>query len=85
MDICAGGTVNAGVTSISFTNDHPVPCTITSCDMPGWPKKPPVIPKRKGGTPGQGTVNLTQPAPAGEYDYTPDCCHNDTNPTIKVQ
>jgi len=85
MDICAGGTVSVGVNSISFTNDHHEECTITSCDMPGWPTTDPVIPGRQGSTPGTGVVYLSQPATAGTYDYTSDCCDQDTNPTIKVQ
>jgi hypothetical protein len=79
MDICAGGTLSAGSTSVNFTNNHPESCTITSCNMPGWPTTPPVIPH------GGGTVHLTQPAPRGTYNYTPDCCHKRTGPQIKVQ
>jgi hypothetical protein len=85
MDICGGGTVNAGVTSISFTNHHDVQCTITSCDMPGWPTTDPVIPKKEGSTPGTGTVQLSQPATVGSYTYTPDCCPQGGAPVIKVQ
>jgi hypothetical protein len=85
MDICAGGKVSIGATSITFTNDHPKDCTITSCDMPGWPTTDPVILKRKGGTPGSGVVYLNPPATKGTYTYTPDCCGDETPPTIKVQ
>ena len=85
MDVCAGGTISVGSTSITFTNDHTVKCTITSCDMPGWPTTAPVIPKRQGGTAGRAVVNLNPPATAGCYTYTPDCCGPETNPTIKVQ
>jgi hypothetical protein len=85
MDICAGGTVSIGATLITFTNDHTVECTITRCDMPGWPKTDPVIPKRQGGTPGSGIVHLTQPAIKGKYTYTPDCCGKQTDPQIKVE
>jgi hypothetical protein len=85
MDVCAGGTISAGATSITFTNDHHEDCTITSSDMPGWPTTDPVIPKRQHGTPGTGVVYLTTPATVGDYDYTPDCCSDETPPTIKVQ
>ncbi len=85
MDICAGGTVSVGTTSISFTNNHQQ-CTITSCTMPGWPTTAPVIPGKQGSTPGTGTVQLSIPAAAGgPYTYTPDCCKKETNPTIKVE
>jgi hypothetical protein len=79
MDICAGGTINAGATSITFTNHHPQPCTITSCNMPGWPTTPPVI------NPPSGVVYLSTPAQLGTYNYTPDCCDELTAPQIKVQ
>jgi len=86
MDICAGGTVSIGATSISFTNDHPEQCTITSCDMPGWPTTDPIIPGRQGSTPGTGTVQLSTPAVAGgPYTYTPGCCKKRTAPVIRVQ
>lgn len=85
MDIRAGGTINIGDSQIEFTNDHPVDCTITSCDMPQWPKTDPVIPKSKGGVKGVGIVQLTGPATQGSYKYTPNCCKKQTDPTIKVQ
>lgn len=85
MDICAGGTIDAGATSITFTNNHNQQCTITSCNMPGWPTQPPVIPARSGSTPGTGVVNLSTPAQIGTYNYTPNCCDELTAPQIKVQ
>jgi hypothetical protein len=85
MDICAGGQISIGAKQVQFTNDHSVDCTITSCTMPQWPKTPPVIPKRQGGTPGVGIVQLTAPATQGKYDYTPNCCDKQNNPQIKVQ
>jgi hypothetical protein len=85
MDVCAGGTINAGATSITFTNHHPEDCTITGCDMPGWPTTDPVIPGKQGSTPGSLAVDLSTPATQGTYDYTPDCCDEETGPQIKVQ
>jgi len=85
MDICAGVTVIIGTQSITFTNDHKEACTITSCDMPGWPTTDPVIPKKQGSTPGTGVVQLSQPATKGHYTYTPDCCKQENDPVIKVQ
>jgi hypothetical protein len=86
MDVCAGGTIGAGATSITFTNNHTKKCTITSCDMPGWPTTDPVIPKREGGVAGTQVVSLGVAAVAGNtYTYTPDCCDQGTPPQIKVQ
>ena len=86
MDVCAGGTINAGATSITFTNHHTVKCTITSCNMPGWPTTDPVIPKQENGVAGTQVVIITVPAVAGNtYNYTPNCCDQGTPPQIKVQ
>jgi|HubBroStandDraft_5_1064220.scaffolds.fasta_scaffold1726458_1 hypothetical protein len=88
MDVCAGGTINAGATSITFTNHHKVPCNITSCALPGFPKIPPpvTVPAKVGSTPGTITVPLNPPpTQTGDYEYTPDCCDLETNPVIKVQ
>jgi hypothetical protein len=88
MDVCAGGTINAGATSITFTNNHTVPCNITSCSLPGFPTIPPpvVVPARVGSQHGTKTVPLNPPPTVkDDYPYTPDCCHKETNPVIKVQ
>lgn len=85
MDICAGGTINAGATSITFTNHHMEQCTITSCGLPGWPTTPPVVPGKQGNNPGTKVVDLTTPATVGNYPYTPNCCPQAGSPEIKVQ
>jgi hypothetical protein len=88
MDICAGGTINSGATSITFTNNHAVPCNITSCSLPGFPTIPPnvVVPARVGSQPGTKTVQLDPPPTVkGDYPYTADCCDQLTGPVIKVQ
>jgi hypothetical protein len=85
MDICGGGTISVGANSINFTNDHTEACTITSCTLAGWPTTDPVIAAKQGSTPGSGTVNLSVPATAGTYTYTPNCCRKRNNPQIKVQ
>jgi hypothetical protein len=88
MDICAGGTINSGSTSITFTNNHHVPCNITSCSLPGFPAIPPivVVPARVGSNPGTKTVPLNPPPTVKrDYPYTPDCCDKETGPVIKVQ
>jgi hypothetical protein len=85
MDICAGGTISAGATSITFTNHHAEACTITGCSMPGWPTVPPQIPGKQGSNPGTGVVNLSVAAQPGNYPYTPDCCPQGGAPVIKVQ
>jgi hypothetical protein len=88
MNVCAGGSISVGATSIIFTNHHPVECKITSCDLPGFPPIPPdvVVPAKVGSHPGTKTVQLNPPPMAkGDYEYTPDCCGKETNPVIKVQ
>jgi hypothetical protein len=85
MDVCGGGTISVGATSISFTNDHTEPCTLSDCTLPGWPTTNPVIPAKQGSTPGTGTVPLSTPATAGDYPYTASCCKKRTGPQIKVQ
>jgi hypothetical protein len=85
MDICAGGSINVGATSITFTNDHKVECKITSCELPGFPPNV-VVPAKVGSHPGTKTVQLNPPPTVkGDYEYTPNCCGKETNPVIKVQ
>jgi hypothetical protein len=85
MDLCGGGTIAVGATSVTFSNSHPEPCTITSSTMPGWPTTPPVIPAKQGSNNGIGIVPISIPARAGDYTYTPNCCKKRMNPVIKVQ
>jgi hypothetical protein len=85
MDICKGGTVAPGATSITFTNHHPVACTITSCTLPGWPAAAPVVPAEKNGVPGELTVQLVAIVQPGTYIYTASCCKKGSSMPIKVQ
>src|SRR4051812_27609377 len=62
MDVCAGGTIGAGATSIEFINHHTEDCTITYCNMPGWPTTNQIVPKKVGSVPGKLTVQLSTPA-----------------------
>ena len=85
MDVCDGGTINSGSTSVSFTNNKTQACTITSCTLAGWPTTDPVVPAKQGTTPGSLVVQLSVAAQVGTYTYTPNCCAKRTNPTIKVE
>ena len=85
MVVCAGGTIRVGDTLIDFVNHHNVDCTLSDCDMPGWPTTDPLVPKKVGSTPGTSTVGLSTPATACDYTYSASCCAKRTNPTIKVQ
>jgi hypothetical protein len=94
VPVCSGGTINGGVTSITFTNNNPNTCyTITSCKsqngqtMPGWPATPPVIPEAQNGVDGNYVVQLAVAAVSGNtYTYTTDpICPALTNPKIRVQ
>jgi hypothetical protein len=85
MDVCKGGTVPPGATSITFTNHHAEPCTITGCKVPGWPPNSPIIPAEQNGVPGRVTVELAaRSAVPGKYPYLASCCPN-ANPVIIVQ
>jgi hypothetical protein len=93
MNVCDGGTISGGVTSILFTNPNTTSYTITSCKdangntMPGWPATNPVIPAAQNGVSGSHTVQLAVAAISGKsYVYTPSpSCTIGTNPTIRVQ
>ncbi len=93
MDVCSGGTINAGATSITFTNNNSnTSYTITSCTgsngqtMPGWPPNPPPVPAAQNGKAGSCIVVLTVAAVRGDYTYTPSpVCPLNTPPKIKVQ
>jgi len=94
MNVCDGGTISGGVTSILFTNtSNTTSYTITSCKdsngntMPGWPATDPVIPMASGGVNGTHTVQLSVAAISGkQYSYTPNpLCPNNLPPKIIVQ
>jgi len=45
-----------------------------------------VVPAKVGSQPGTKRVPLTPPPMVkGDYEYTPDCGNQETNPAIKVQ
>ena len=94
MNVCDGGTVSSGITSIPFTNtSNTTAYTITSCKdangntMPGWPTTDPVIPKASGGVNGSYTVVLSVATISGkQYSYIPNpVCPTNTPPKIVVQ
>jgi hypothetical protein len=85
MDVCGGGTISVGATSITFENHHDQTCTLADCTMSGWPTTDPVVPAKNGATPGTLTVQLSSSAVAGDYTYTPSCCNKRGAPVIKVQ
>jgi len=93
MNVCDGGTVSPGITSIPFTNPSTTTAyTITSCKdssgntMPGWPATNPVIPMATGGVNGSHTVQLASSTISGkQYTYiTSPACPIATNPKIIV-
>lgn len=84
MDVCKGGTIGPGATSITFTNDHSEPCTITGCNMPGWPANNPVVPAEQNGVPGTLTIQLAASVRSGTYPYQASCCP-ESHPKIIVQ
>ena len=85
--VCQDGTIGGNASSITFLNYNTVPCTITSCGVPGWPsppQQPPVVPAAQGGVPGTKTVLLVGQTQPGAYPYTSDCCSLETPPKIIV-
>jgi hypothetical protein len=85
IDLCAGGTVSAGSTTITFTNHRPNACTITglgsllSCGN-SFP-----VPAKASGVNGTKTCTILTNATAGTYPYSSSCCGDETNPVIIMQ
>jgi hypothetical protein len=85
IDLCAGGTVSAGSTTITFTNHRPKACTITglgdllSCGDPFS------VPAKANGVNGTITCTILSNAAAGTYPYQSSCCDDQTNPSIVYQ
>jgi hypothetical protein len=85
IDLCAGGTVSAGSTTITFTNHRPRACTITglgdllSCGDPFS------VPAKANGVNGTITCTILSNAAAGTYPYSSSCCDGETNPSIVYQ
>lgn len=89
MQVCDGGTIQGGVTSITFTNSSTTVAytintpksTSNGSNMPGWPATAPVIAKAS-----TTVVQLAVSAQSGntyEYTTTP-ACPIATNPKIVV-
>jgi hypothetical protein len=75
--VCQDGTLSRTASSITFLNNNTVPCTITSCGVPGWPSPPqpnPVVPAALNGVPGTKTVQLVSQTQPGTFPYTSGCC-----------
>ena len=85
IDLCAGGTVSAGSTTITFTNHRPTQCTINglgsllNCGN-SFP-----VPAKANGVNGTVTCTILPGAPAGRYPYSSSCCDDETNPVIIMQ
>jgi hypothetical protein len=72
IDICAGGNVGPGETSIKLVNNHGQTCHIDDLNLPDAdPPGPYDIPAHKSQT-------ITFSHIAGDYGYTPDCCSKPT-------
>jgi hypothetical protein len=89
FDVCAGGTVGTGNTTITFTNHRAETCTVsddgstkslnaltgnTSVVVPAQSGTPPV--------PGSVTLNILTTATPGTYTYSASCCKKRGNPAI---
>lgn len=87
MDVCAGGTASSGSTTVTFTNNHDVICTITGLGSLLDCGNSFGVPARSGGTAGTKTCNIKSGASTGTYEYSASCCGGgkETNPAIIYQ
>jgi len=85
-DVCAGGTVGANSTTITFTNHHPSSCTVTGLGNLVDCGNSFDVPARSGSTPGTKTCNVLPSAASGTYPYSASCCGpEEGNPVIIYQ
>jgi hypothetical protein len=89
FDVCAGGTVSAGNTTITFTNHRAESCTVSDdgsgMSLSTLTGNSSVVVPAKGGTPpvdGSVTLNILTTATPGTYTYSASCCKKRTNPSI---
>jgi len=85
FDLCAGGTVSAGSTTVTFTNHRPNACTITGLGSLLSCGNSFVVPARANGVNGSITCTILSNAAAGTYPYSSTCCDDQTNPVIIMQ
>jgi hypothetical protein len=86
ITVCSSGTISHTDQAISFVNSDSAACTITSCNLPGWPSGlQPVVPAEQNGILGEVIIPLTTTPTPGTYQYTSDCCPNAGPPDIVVQ
>ena len=85
IDLCAGGTVSAGSTTITFTNHRPNACTITGLGTLVDCGNSFSVPAKANGVNGTKTCNILANAAAGTYPYSSACCDEETNPAIIMQ
>ena len=85
FDLCAGGTVSAGSTTVTFTNHRPNACTITGLGNLLSCGNSFVVPAKANGVNGSITCTILANAAAGTYPYSSSCCDDQTNPAIIYQ
>ena len=85
FDLCAGGTVSAGSTTITFTNHRPTACTITGLGSLVDCGNSFSVPGRSGVVNGTKTCNILSSATPGTYSYSSSCCDDEMNPVIIYQ
>jgi hypothetical protein len=85
IDLCAGGTVSAGSTTITFTNHRPNACTITGLGNLLSCGNSFSVPAKANGVNGTITCTILSNAAAGRYPYSSSCCDDETNPVIIMQ
>jgi hypothetical protein len=92
FDVCAGGTVSAGNTTITFTNHRTETCTVSddgsAKSLSALTGNSSVLVPAKSGNPpvdGSVTLNILTSATPGTYTYSASCCKKRTNPAIIYQ
>jgi hypothetical protein len=85
IDVCAGGTASAGSTTITFTNNRTIACTITGLGTLVHCGNSFTVPAQSNGVAGTKTCNINSNAATGHYSYSASVCPQGGNPVIVYQ
>jgi hypothetical protein len=89
FDVCAGGTVTAGTSSVTFTNHRTTSCTLTNISSDPTSlttltgQSSITVPAASGTPPVNGSVTVAIiTSVKGTYKYHASCCPQAGNPAI---
>jgi hypothetical protein len=85
FDVCAGATASAGSTTLTFTNNRTVQCTITGLGNRVDCGNSFTVPAQSNGVAGTKTCNIKANATTGNYSYSASVCPQGGNPVIIYQ